>query len=73
MEYSSYRLFFSKNGIIKKSIKTNCNTEKQHEELLKKIAEQKNIFVTELSSIKIKKKFKEVKKKIDIGLCEKIL
>lgn len=62
--------FSPKNGIIKKSIKINCNTEKQHEELLKKIADQQNIFVTELSSIKNKKKFKEVKK-IDIGLCVK--
>ena len=62
--------FSPKNGIIKKSIKINCNTEQQHNELLKKISTQTNIFVTELSSIKNKKKFKEVKK-IDIGLCQK--
>ena len=37
---------------------------------MKEISKQKNIFVTQLSSIKNKKKFKEVKK-IDIGLCEK--
>ena len=51
--------FSPKNGIIKKSIKINCNTEKQHEELLKKIADQQNIFVTELSSIKNKKNLKK--------------
>tara|TARA_Y100000591_G_C21852448_1_gene712598 strand:- start:583 stop:1626 length:1044 start_codon:yes stop_codon:yes gene_type:complete len=62
--------FSPKNGIIKKSIKINCNSEKEHDALLKKISDQKNIFVTELSSIKNKKKFKKVKK-IDIGLCEK--
>ena len=59
-----------KNGIIKKSIKINCNSEKEHNTLLNHINEQKNIFVTELSSITNKKKFKKVKK-IDIGLCEK--
>ena len=62
--------FSPKNGIIKKSIKINCNSEEEHNLLMKEISKQKNIFVTELSSIKNKKKFKEVKK-IDIGLCEK--
>lgn len=62
--------FSPKNGIIKKSIKINCNSEKEHNKLLDKISTQKNIFITELSSINNKNKFKKVNK-IDIGLCEK--
>ena len=62
--------FSPKNGIIKKSIKTNSNSQEESDILDKKISKQKNIFVTKLSYIKNDKKFKDVKK-IDMGLCEK--
>jgi len=62
--------FSPKNGIIKKSIKTNSNSQEETDILDKKISTQKNIFVTKLSYIKNDKKFKDVKK-IDMGLCEK--
>ena len=58
------------NGIIKKSIKINSTSEKQLNELQEIIDTQKNIFITQISSIKTVKKFKDVKK-IDIGLCKK--
>jgi len=62
--------FSPKNGIIKKSIKTNTNSQEETDILDKIILKQKNVFVTKLSYIKNSKKFKDVKK-IDIGLCEK--
>ena len=62
--------FSPKNGIIKKSIKTNSNSQEETDILDKIISNQKNVFVTKLSYIKNSKKFKDVKK-IDIGLCEK--
>ena len=62
--------YLPKNGIIKKSIKINSNTEEQLNKLDKKISEQDNIFITQISKIKTANKFKDVKK-IDIGLCEK--
>ena len=62
--------FSPKNGIIKKSIKTNSNSQEESDILDKIVSKQKNVFVTKLSYIKNSKKFKDVKK-IDIGLCEK--
>ena len=62
--------FSPKNGIIKKSIKTNSNSQEETDILDKIVSKQKNVFVTKLSYIKNSKKFKDVKK-IDIGLCEK--
>jgi len=59
-----------KNGIIKKSIKINCISQEDLDTLKKNVSVQKNANITELSSVKNKKKFKEVFK-IDIGLCEK--
>ena len=62
--------FSPKNGIIKKSIKINCNNEKETKNLDELIKKEQNIFVNSLSQVKNKKKYKDVKK-IDIGLCEK--
>ena len=62
--------FSPKNGIIKKSIKINCTSQEDLDKLHNNTSNQKNISITELSSVKNKKKFKEVFK-IDVGLCEK--
>jgi len=68
--------FIQNEGIIKKSIKINCNTKKEVEELDKIIDGQENINVTILSKIDNphgrKVKFKDVRK-IDVGLCKKDL
>ena len=64
------------NGIIKKSIKINCNTPEQVIELEKKIKNSKNIEVNILSQVNNpnarKTKFKDIRK-IDIGLSKKDL
>jgi hypothetical protein len=62
--------FSPKNGVIKKSIKINSNSQTDSDTLKNIISNHKNIFVTQLSYINNKKKFKDIKK-IDIGLCDK--
>ena len=65
-----------KNGIIKKSIKINCNTPEEVTVLDEKIKNSKNIEVNILSQVNNpnarKTKFKDIRK-IDIGLCKKDL
>tara|TARA_B100000035_G_scaffold99064_4_gene84064 strand:- start:7920 stop:8975 length:1056 start_codon:yes stop_codon:yes gene_type:complete len=62
------------NGIIKKSIKINCNNEEEVKELENKIQNTKNIDVCILSKVNNpnarKVKFKDIRK-IDIGLSKK--
>ena len=64
------------NGVIKKSIKINCHTPKDVEELEKHISNEKFINVTILSQINNpnarKNKFKDIRK-IDIGINKKDL
>ena len=62
--------YLPKNGVIKKSIKINCSTKEELDDIEKIIKTKKNICVTQISSIKTVKKFKDVKK-IDVGLCQK--
>tara|TARA_B100001093_G_scaffold517775_1_gene600360 strand:- start:7778 stop:8893 length:1116 start_codon:yes stop_codon:yes gene_type:complete len=66
--------FQQKDGIIKKSIKINCDTPKQVEELEENIKQQTNIDVHILSQVDNpnarKVKFKDIRK-IDIGLSKK--
>ena len=68
--------FQQKDGIIKKSIKINCDTPKQVEELEENIKQQTNIDVHILSQVNNpnarKVKFKDIRK-IEIGLSKKIL
>ena len=68
--------FKAEEGIIKKSIKINCNDKKEVETLEEKIKQRKNISVSILSQIDNpngrKIKFKDVRK-IDVGLCKKDL
>ena len=59
-----------KNGVIKKSIKINSSSKKELDKLQAIINSKKNVFVTQISSIKSVNKFKDVKK-IDVGLCQK--
>ena len=63
-------------GIIKKSIKINCNTPEEVNVLDEKIKNSKNIEVNILSQVDNpnarKTKFKDIRK-IDIGLCKKDL
>jgi len=66
--------FEQQDGIIKKSIKINCDTPKQVEELEENIKKQSNVDVHILSQVNNpnarKVKFKDVRK-IDIGLSKK--
>ena len=68
--------FNATDGIIKKSIKINCNTNDEVKLLEKKISEHKNIEVNILSQVNNpnarKTKFKDIRK-IDIGLSKKDL
>lgn len=68
--------FNAVDGIIKKSIKINCNTNDEVKLLEKKISEYKNIEVNILSQVNNpnarKTKFKDIRK-IDIGLSKKDL
>lgn len=61
-------------GIIKKSIKINCNNELESEELDKRIKDMENINVTQMSLLNVKTKkitkYKDVRK-IEIGFSKK--
>lgn len=68
--------FKPEEGIIKKSIKINCNTKEDVKVLEEKIEKESNISVTILSQVDNPNgrtvKFKDIRK-IDIGLCKKDL
>lgn len=70
------KYFEAKEGIIKKSIKINCNTKDEVKKLEEKISAVENINVTVLSQVDNpngrKVKFKDIRK-IDVGLCKKDL
>lgn len=66
--------YIPEEGIIKKSIKINCNNEEESKSLDKKIKEIDNINVTQMSVLKVKTKkitkYKDVRK-IEIGFSKK--